>query len=425
MTEPDATPSVRPGVPRRRFFQGAVGGVALGALAAGGVAWGLDAQDQQAAQPADRDLVDLTRQYPFYDQPHPPGIATLPQRNCIVMTFDMVRGAGRQDLQILLARWTAAISRLMAGEPIGQVQPARAEAVGQDTGEATDLDPAGLTITVGLGPNLFDKRFGLSAKRPALLKELPVLPSDNLSAAKSGGDLSVQVCADDPQVCYHAVRNLARMARDTVETRWTVIGFGRASAGSGQQTPRNLLGFKDGTRNLQSAQDLDQFVWLTDADWMTGGTYQVVRKIEMDIEIWDADRVSDQEHVFGRTKLEGAPLTGQKEFDTPDFKAVDAEKNPVIAATAHIALAAHENNNGVRILRRSYNYTDGISQYGQLDAGLLFVAYMNDPGHFIQLQTRLGAADLLNEYITHVGSGIFAVPPTPPTGHYIGEALFS
>ncbi len=160
-------------------------------------------------------------------------------------------------LQVLLARWSAAISRLMAGQPIGQVQPTRAEAIGQDTGEATGLDPASLTITVGLGPSLFDHRFGLAAKKPALLKELPALPSDNLSKDLTGGDLSLQVCADDPQVAYHAVRNLARMARDTVATRWTVIGFGRASAGSGQQTPRNLMGFKDGTRNLREDAELD------------------------------------------------------------------------------------------------------------------------------------------------------------------------
>lgn len=425
MTEPDATPSVRPGVPRRRFFQGAVGGVALGALAAGGAAWGLDAARGTEPQLSDRDLIDLTRQYPFYDQPHPPGIETQPQRNCIVMTFDMVAGTVRTDLQTLLARWSAAISRLMAGQPIGQVQPARPEAIGQDTGEASGLDPAGLTITVGFGPSLFDARFGLASRRPALLKELPAMPSDNLAKHGSGGDLSVQVCADDPQVCYHAIRNLARMARDTVETRWTVIGFGRASAGSGQQTPRNLLGFKDGTRNLRSAAQLDQFVWLKDADWMTGGTYQVIRKIEMDIEIWDADRISDQEQIFGRTKLEGAPLTGKQEFDTPDFAAVGADKNPVIDPTAHIALAAHENNGGVQILRRSYNYTDGINAYGQLDAGLLFIAYVNDPDHFVRLQTKLGASDLLNEYITHVGSGLFAIPPTPQAGHYIGEALFT
>ncbi len=422
-------PGAAAGLVRRRFMQGTAAGVAAGALATGGAAWGLGGSlasaGAGAAGGADKDLVDLTGQHAFYDQPHPPGIQTLPQRHAIVMTFDMVAGTTRGDLQSLLARWSAAISRLMAGQPVGQVQPTSAEAVAQDTGEATGLDPASLTVTVGLGPGLFDERFGLAAKRPRLLRPLPELPSDNLDPALTGGDLSLQVCADDPQVCYHAVRNLARMVRGTVHTRWTVIGFGRASAGAGQQTPRNLMGFKDGTRNLRTPEELDSHVWLKDADWMTGGSYQVVRKILMNIETWDADRVSDQEKIFARTKLEGAPLTGRKEFDTPSFATLGPDGQPVIDPTSHVALASAENNGGIRILRRSYNYTDGINAYGQLDAGLLFVAYVNDPDHFVRLQTRLGASDLLNEYISHVGSGIFAVPPTPKVGHYIGEPLFA
>src|SRR5262249_7835382 len=147
----------------------------------------------------------------------------------------------------------------------------------------------------------------------------------------------------------------------TASTRWTVIGFGRASAGKGQTTPRNLLGFKDGTRNIQERADFEKFVWIQDGpSWQRNGTYQVARKIQMHIENWDVDRVSDQNDVFGRHKVSGAPLTGTKEHDAPDFQKVDAEGNLVIPDTAHIRLAAHENNNGVRILRRSYNYTDGI-----------------------------------------------------------------
>ena len=425
-------------VGRRRFLQGAAGGVAAGALAAGTTfanrSAGHDASGGEATASAagsaaagEQDVVNLARSYPFYDQPHPPGIETPPQRHAIVMTFDLIDGSTQQDLQTLLARWTAAISLLMAGRPVGQVQPTRPEAVGQDTGEVVGLEPAGLTVTVGLGPTLFDDRFGLAAKRPALLKPLPTLPSDNLVAANSGGDLSLQVCSDDPQVCYHAVRNLARMVRTTALTRWTVIGFGRASAGKGQQTPRNLFGFKDGTRNVTEAVDRDRFVWLDDAGWMTGGTYQVIRKIEMNIEIWDSAKIAVQENIFGRNKVEGAPLTGKAEFDTPDFTTMTqgAEAVPVIDTKSHIALSAPENNSGIKILRRGYNFTDGINEFGQLDAGLLFITYVNDPAHFVQLQTKLGAADLLNEYILHVGSGIFAVPPTPATGHYIGEQLFT
>jgi deferrochelatase/peroxidase EfeB len=413
---------------RRRLIQGA--GVGAGAAVAVGAGFlgGRASADESGAPATDTgDLVDLTVAHEFYTGSHQAGIATEPQRHVVYMTFDLTT-TSKQDLQVLLARWSAGIAQLMAGLPVGAVQPKGDAAVAADTGEAYNLSPSALTVTLGLGPGVFDDRFGLADKKPALLADLPKLPSDALQPALTGGDLSLQACADDPQVAYHAIRDLARMGRGVVDTRWTVLGFGRASAGKGQATPRNLLGFKDGTRNIKEPEDMDSFVWVKDSagdvDWMTGGTYQVARKIEMNIEIWDADRVSDQERIFARTKAEGAPLTGTKEFDTPDFHRTSGGK-PVIDPKSHVALAAHENNNGVRILRRSYNYTDGINQYGQLDAGLLFIAYMNDPAHFIALQTKLGSSDLLNEYISHIGSAIFAVPPAPAKGHYIGEALFA
>jgi deferrochelatase/peroxidase EfeB len=340
------------------------------------------------------------------------------------MTFDLTSRTAR-DLQVLLARWSAAIAQVMAGRTIGAVQPSHDEAVAADTGEAFDLAPSSLTVTLGLGPGVFGQELGLAQAAPRLLRDLPRLPSDNLDPATTGGDLSLQACADDPQVAYHAIRDLARMGRGVVDTRWTVMGFGRASAGQGQSTPRNLLGFKDGTRNLKEAGELDEHVWLRDdVGWMNGGTYQVARKIRMNIETWDADRVSDQEQVIGRSKVVGAPLSGAHEFDTPDFHARRHGKAD-ISPVSHIALAAHENNGGIRILRRSYNYTDGINPFGQLDAGLLFIAYMNDPDHFVKLQTKLGGSDLLNEYISHIGSAVFAVPPAPKPGSYLAQALFT
>ncbi|MBT2503651.1 Dyp-type peroxidase [Curtobacterium sp. ISL-83] len=398
---------------------GAVAGVA-GATAATGV-------NPFAAAANGDESIDPSQQHPFYAtgarQPQG-GVQTTPQRYCVFMTFDM-SSTVTTDLQVLLARWSAAIAQLQAGRTVGSVEPAHGDGVGADTGEALDLGPASLTVTVGLGPGIFDERFGLAGKRPEHLATIPTLPSDNLDAALSGGDLSLQACADDPQVAYHAVRDLARMARGTATVRWTVLGFGRASAGPAQTTPRNLMGFKDGTRNVSTDDEYRRFVWLgNDAGWMAGGTYQVVRKIRMNIEIWDADVVSDQQRVFGRTKIEGAPLSGGSELSTPDFHATASGGDPKIDPRSHIALAAHEANGGVKILRRPYNYTDGLNQYGQLDAGLLFAAYMNDPDHFTRLQRKLGASDRLNEYISHIGSAVFAIPPAPRKGSYIGEPLF-
>jgi deferrochelatase/peroxidase EfeB len=413
------------GVSRRGLFGGGLAAAGAGVGAMAGIGGTLAAQ--AAAAPPRDESIDLSQSHPFYAtaarQPQG-GIRTTPQRYCVFMTFDMASTL-TTDLQVLLARWSASIAQLQAGKTIGAVAPPHDAGVGADTGEALELGPASLTVTVGLGPGLFDHRFGLAAKRPEHLAQIPSLASDNLQAGLTGGDLSLQACADDPQVAYHAIRDLARMARGTATVRWTVLGFGRASAGPNQSTPRNLMGFKDGTRNITTDADYDEFVWLDDsAGWMSGGTYQVVRKIEMNIEIWDADVVSDQQRVFGRTKVSGAPLSGGSEHTTPDFHARAAGGGTKIDPRAHIALAAHENNGGVKILRRPYNYTDGLNQYGQLDAGLLFTAFMNDPEHFTRIQTRLGAVDRLNEYISHIGSAVFAVPPAPRKGQYLAEQLF-
>jgi deferrochelatase/peroxidase EfeB len=403
-------------MPRRGLFLGATAGVMGAAVRTAA----------HAAPTPVKVVVDLTQSYTFYASAEQAGIHTPPQRHILYMTFDLT-SPRRLDLQVLLARWSAGIAQMMQGATVGQVEPQQPNAVGFDTGEALNLGPAGLTVTVGLGLKVFSPAYGLAQHRPALLRELRQLPSDAFDPALTGGDLSLQACADDPQVAYHAIRDLARIAKDTgtAATRWTVMGFGRASAGEGQATPRNLLGFKDGTRNIKEDTEFEKFVWITDGPaWQRRGTYQVVRKIQMRIENWDTDRIGDQNNVFGRHKVSGAPLTGSREFDMPDFDAKAADGKLVIPATAHIRLAAHENNNGIKILRRSYNYTDGINQFGLLDAGLLFISYQNDPAHFEALQTRLGASDALNEYIAHIGSAIFFIPPAPPDGSYIGQPMF-
>ncbi|WP_300679980.1 iron uptake transporter deferrochelatase/peroxidase subunit [Nocardioides sp.] len=423
--EGESAEVVGQGVSRRRLVAGTGVGVVAGAAA--GFALG-HATAAESTPAHGGDAIDLGRSYDFYTGSHQVGIETAPQRHTVFMTFDLVDGTTTQDLQVLLARWSAAISQLMAGRSVGSVEPTRADGVPQDTGEAYDLAPASLTVTLGLGSEFFAERFGLADKKPKLLADLPALPSDQLRPELTGGALSLQACSDDPQVAYHAIRDLARMARGTTTTRWTVLGFGRASAGKGQTTPRNLMGYKDGTRNVSTPQDYTDHVWIGaedgEVDWMVGGSYQVVRKIRMDIEIWDSATVTVQHRTFGRNKVEGAPLTGTKEFDTPNFTETKDGKK-VIDPASHIALASHENNNGTKILRRGYNFTDGINDLGQLDAGLLFLSYQKNPDQFVQLQKRLGSSDLLNEYIAHIGSGLFAVPPAPQRGHYIGESLFA
>jgi deferrochelatase/peroxidase EfeB len=191
------------------------------------------------------------------------------------------------------------------------------------------------------------------------------------------------------------------------------------------------MGFKDGTRNIKSESEgeMNRFVWVgdeTDQPWMKGGSYLVARRIRMLIESWDTDFLADQEKVFGRYKNSGAPLTGTHEFDKPNLTATRHGK-PVIDLNAHIRLAAPASNDGQMILRRGYSYTDGIdARTGLLDAGLFFLAYQKDPRkQFVPIQRRLGQNDLLNEYIRHTGSALFAVPPgLSAAGDYYGKSLF-
>jgi deferrochelatase/peroxidase EfeB len=380
-----------------------------------------------------RTEAENTATVPFHGT-HQAGIATAQQDRMVFAAYDLtVSGSvaeNRAALISLLTTWTAAAAAMTSGARVpGESDLAVAPPA--DTGEAIGLPAASLTLTIGFGPSLFDGRFGLAGRRPAALADLPHLAPENLDPARSDGDLSIQACADDPQVAFHAIRNLARLGRDSAVTRWVQLGFGRASStGSGQSTPRNLMGFKDGTRNIVSndSDTMNRYVWVgseTDQPWMRGGSYQVVRRISQKIEAWDRDYLGDQQNVFGRAKYSGAPLTGAKEFDRPDFHAVQGG-NPVIPAGAHIRLAARENNGGLQILRRGYNYTDGMLANGELDAGLFFVAYQQDPRtQFVALQRKLGASDSLNEYIQHVASGLFACPPGPAPGHHWGAALFT
>lgn len=407
------------GFSRRGFLTGALGTVA--AAGAGAVLTGCESPQKAAA---------MAPAVVQFRGAHQAGIATPAQDRLAFAAFD-VTTTRRADLIDLLQRWTVAAEKMTRGEPVGSVEGTD-ESVPADTGEATGLAAANLTITIGFGPGLFDDRFGLAGRRPKALRELPAFKGDELQPTISGGDLCIQACADDSQVAFHAVRNLNRIGFGVTAMRWFQLGFGRTSSTTtSQQTPRNLLGFKDGTKNVNGdeAKDLTSHVWVgsdSDQAWMNGGSYLVSRQIRMGIEAWDRDRIGDQEAVFGRTKVEGAPLTGSHEHDVPDLAAKSADGTPVIPAHAHIRLASPDSNGGVKILRRGYSFTDGVDPLtGQLDAGLFFICFQSDPATgFIPVQRNL-ATDALNEYIKHVSSAIFACPPGAAAGEYWGQQLFN
>ncbi|MGV9380989.1 iron uptake transporter deferrochelatase/peroxidase subunit [Nonomuraea sp. NPDC003707] len=404
----------------------------LGAAGAAVVGAGVVAANTLFEEPPVAHASSTSDPFPFYGE-HQSGIVTPAQDRLHFVAFDVTTDK-RAELVELLQEWTAAAARLTQGKEAGSYGAVGGapEAAPDDTGEALGLPASGLTLTIGFGASLFDERFGLKDKRPAALADLPKFPGEQLIPEISGGDICVQACAHDPQVAVHAIRNLARIGFGKVSVRWSQLGFGRTSSTSrSQTTPRNLMGFKDGTNNLklEDAALLRDQLWAAaqdGSDWMAGGSYMVTRKIRMAIETWDRTSLVEQEQIFGRDKGEGAPLGKKAEFDLVDFASKGADGQPNIKDDAHVRLAHPTSNGNAHLLRRGYNFVDGSDGLGRLDAGLFFIAYQRDPRkQFVPVQMNLAKHDALNEYIKHVSSGLFACPPgVRDAGDYWGRTLF-
>jgi deferrochelatase/peroxidase EfeB len=407
-------------ITRRRLLASA--GVGAAGIGLGGATGYLIGQDSAQANASG------TGSVPFYGE-HQAGIDTPAQDRLHFAAFDLVTGS-HADLRELMQEWSQAAAEMTAGgQMIGDANGVPL-APPDDSGETVGLLPSRLTVTFGFGPSLFERRgLGLQGKRPAALRQIPALPADELNEGESGGEICVQACSDDPQVAFHAIRNLARIGRGTVVMRWSQFGFGRtASTSRSQETPRNLMGFKDGTANIKAedSEAMRRFVWVggEGPSWMRGGSYLVSRRIRMLLEIWDRSAMADQEETIGRDKYKGAPLGGSEEFEPLDLEA-ESDGKPTIPIDAHVRLASASVNNGERILRRGYSFTDGVDEsLGELEAGLFFICFQRDPQRqFVAIQRRLGSSDALNEYIKHVGSAVFAVPPGARLGGYVGETL--
>jgi deferrochelatase/peroxidase EfeB len=378
---------------------------------------------------------------PFYGA-RQGGIVTPQQSHTYFAAFDLTTRK-REDVVALLRTWTHAAERMSRGEP---AQPLVGDAVvAPDGGSALGLGAARLTLTFGFGVGLFLKdgvdRYGLAAQRPEALAELPKFNGDQLEPARCGGDLSVQACANDPQVAFHAVRELERLAYGSTQLRWAQSGF-LPSTPVGE-TARNLMGFKDGTNNpsngaprVDAPRSLDDVVWVDEGPvWMRGGSYLVARRIRISLEHWDRTDLAFQEEVIGRHKYSGAPIGKQGEFDPLDLDREDSEGTPIIAETAHVRLGAAAVNGGAQILRRAYSYNDGVKltaerwppwrQGMMYDAGLFFLAYQRDPRTgFSRIFENMAKFDMLNQYTTHNASALFACPRGVAEGEYIGQHLF-
>jgi deferrochelatase/peroxidase EfeB len=357
---------------------------------------------------------------------HQAGIVTPPQSQAAHIAFDVL-ASGRAELTDLFHTITERARFLTTGgtpPEIGIAGPPTDSGI-----VGPSVSPDNLTVTVGVGASMFDGRFGLAGHKPRALTAMPIFPDDLLDPARTHGDLSLQLCADNRDTVVHALRDIARHTRGGMQIRWRADGFQNPPRPEG--TPRNLMGFKDGTSNLEITvpPQMDRFVWLpaaTEQPWTTGGSYQVVRIIRMLVEFWDRVSIVEQERMFGRRRDTGAPLDGNHEKDIPDFA-----QDPVgeaIPLTAHMRRANPRTPETAqsRILRRPYNYDQGVDEVGNLDQGLVFVCFQQDPDkQFAEIQRRL-EGEPLGDYIQPVGGGYFLVlPGVRDANDYLGSALLS
>ncbi len=362
---------------------------------------------------------------PFYGT-HQSGILTKNPQHVYFVSLTCA-AQSKSELRELFQAWTEDSVRFMKGE----LKPNSPNALlpPHDTGEAAGLGAAHLTLTFGVGPGLFEKpELGLQSRKPAELKDLPHFPKDQLDPLYTGGDICIQACADDPQTAFHAVRNLIRTARGKVTMKWSQSGFNAYPVHKGKkETPRNLFAFKDGTGNpdVDNPDEMNRIVWVQPGEsksWLTGGTYMVVRKIQMHLETWDRTALQEQEATFGRHRDSGAPLGKTGEFEDMELDRKDQNGNPIVPVDSHVYLARQAKD---QILRRSFSYSNGIHpQTGAFDAGLLFISFQKNPRQFINIQNSLGRIDKMNEYVTHRGSALFACFPGIQKGSYIGAGLF-
>jgi deferrochelatase/peroxidase EfeB len=352
---------------------------------------------------------------PFYGL-HQSGVITPQPAAALIASFDVLAD-DRAALERLFRTLTEHIAFLTKGGEAPTLDPRYPAPDNGLLGPA--VFPDNLTMTVGIGASLFDERYGLQKLRPTRLIAMEQFPNDALEAHNCHGDVVLQFCSNTAETNIHALRDIMRRTPDLLSLRWKIDGFlpPHTIKKLGKETVRNLLGFKDGTANLDAsdANLMNEIVWAQpggdEPAWTAGGTYQVVRVIRMFVERWDRDALVDQQQIIGREKASGAPLTYANEHDAPDYAA--DPKGERVPLTAHIRLAnpRASGTQSSRILRRSYNYSRGVTNAGQLDMGLLFVCFQSDlAAGFLTVQSRLNG-EQLEEYIKPIGGGYFFVLP--------------
>ena len=330
------------------------------------------------------------------------GIATKPQEHATWVAFNLKPEINRDALGRLLRVWTTDAARLMSGQPTLA-----------DNESTLATGNSNLTVTFGLGPAL------VSGSGVGMLHQIPNLSIDRLSPQWSGGDLIIQICANDQIKVHHAVRELITDAKPFADPIWQQSGFLPSADLAANQTPRNLMGQKDGTANYKSdSAEFANTVWIPEGP-AAGGTVMVIRRIRMDLDKWETLSPDLKSKSIGRDIESGAPLSGGDEFTPPDFEKSD-HHGLVIPGDSHMRRARIEES---RIHRRGYNYRTESLVDGKIDQGLIFVSFQASLHQFMQIQMRLESMDALNTWTTPIGSAVFLIPPGIADGEWIGQTI--
>ena len=408
------------GIQRRGLLRagavGALGGAAVGASLVPGMGPGLRA----APAAADGETVPA-EPIPFHGI-HQPGVTREVVASAAYVACD-VTTTRRRELGGLMKTLTDRARFLSTG---GRPPDVGISSPPSDSGVlGPELPADGLTVTVSVGASLFDGRFGLRGQRPRRLTTMGTFPDDDLDPDLCHGDLMLIIAAPHPDTVLHALRDLLRHTRGVMQPRWRIDAFGSPPRPAG--TPRNLMGFMDGTAN-PTPDEFDRLVWVGSGEpaWTAGGSYQVVRVIRMFVEFWDRVGLNEQERMIGRRRDTGAPLSGSAETDPPDYG-----NDPIGNTTpldAHIRMANPRTpaTDGSRMLRRAFNYDRGLDANGDLDMGLVFTAYQSDLKRaFVTVQKRLEGEPLV-DYISPIGGGyFFALPGVRDAADWYGQGLLS
>ncbi|HEY3970702.1 MAG TPA: Dyp-type peroxidase [Solirubrobacteraceae bacterium] len=369
----------------------------------------------------------LAQREPF-DGPHQTGILTPAPAQATFAALDSL-APDRKTLEEALRALSLRARELTDGTPTPLLE---VDDPPVDSGILGPVnDPDVLTVTIAFGASLFDQRYGLASQRPRELIKMPTFSVDDLDPAQSHGDLLLQICAHQRDTVVHTLRELLRTVRGSFQLRWNIDGFSGAARGpSPHNSPRNLFAFRDGTANPPTGDPalMSKLVWAGDGEpaWAAGGTYQVARIIRQHVEFWDRVGLNEQENMIGRVRTSGAPLGGTSEFEEPRYDLDPHGKR--IPLDAHIRLANPRTpaTEDQRILRRGFNYTHGFDAAGQLDQGLMFVAFNQSPERqFATIQQRLSEEPMI-DYITPVGGGYFFAPPgARGESDWVGSGLFA